>query len=63
MQKLSAFGIAGCAIAIGILQFTTNPEAFQKALAHPVGSKLLYAGLALIISGITWMMSIAKARV
>ena len=63
MQKLSAFGIAGCALAIGLIQFTTNPEAFTKALEHPIGSKLLYAGLALILAGIAWMMSMARARI
>ncbi|MEZ4753889.1 MAG: type II secretion system F family protein [Bdellovibrionota bacterium] len=63
MQKLSALGIAGCTIVIGLIQFLSNPKALNSALAHPVGSKLLYGGVVLIAFGIIWMMNISKARV
>lgn len=62
MQKLSAFGIGGCAIVICIIQATGNPEAIQTAMEHPMGSKMLAAGAVLILTGIVWMLRMAKAR-
>ncbi|MCB0333146.1 MAG: type II secretion system F family protein [Bdellovibrionales bacterium] len=62
MQKLSAFGIGGCAIVISIIQVSGNPQAIQTALAHPMGSKMLAVGAFLILFGIVWMLRMAKAR-
>jgi Flp pilus assembly protein TadB len=63
MQKLSAIGISGCAIIIGIIQFVSNPKAVSLALAHPIGSKILMAGVGLIITGLVWMLNISRTRV
>ena len=62
MQKLSAMGIAACALAIGLFQFITNPTAFSQAMAHPVGFKFFVAGSILMASGILWMLNIARRR-
>jgi len=62
MQKLSALGIAGCAVAIVCIQATTNLGAIKLALEHPVGSRMLAAGLALMSIGIVWMLRMSKAR-
>lgn len=62
MQKLSSFGIAACTIVIGVMQAMTNPEAFKLAIHHPLGLKLLVAGLGLVAGGITWMLSMTRAR-
>lgn len=63
MQKLSAFGIAGCTIVIGIIQYTSNPKALNEALNNPAGFKILLFGVALIIVGLIWMLKIARSRV
>lgn len=63
MQKLSALGIAGCAIGIGLVQFVANPKAVHEALAHPFGFKLLVIGLTLIIIGVIWMMRLTRSRI
>lgn len=63
MQKLSANGIAACAIIIGIIQVTTNPHALQLALANPVGIKMLSAGVGLVVLGILWMRKMARSRI
>ena len=63
MQRLSAFGIAGCAIAILSIQVITNIDALRDAYADPLGSKALLAGGGLITIGIVWMLQLAKARI
>ncbi|MDC0358912.1 type II secretion system F family protein [Oligoflexia bacterium] len=63
MQKLSAFGIAGCAIIIGVIQVVTNAKAIADALDHPLGSKALFVGVALMVTGLVWMVRMAKARI
>ena len=63
MQKLSSIGIAGCAVVIGVIQVLTNAQAFQEALMHPLGQKVLAAGLVLIAGGVLWMMRLSRARV
>lgn len=63
MQKLSAWGISGCAIVIGIIQFATNPKALSDAIAHPTGFKILMAGMLLILSGLIWMLTMTKSKV
>jgi Flp pilus assembly protein TadB len=63
MQKLSAFGIAGCTALIGVIQGVSNKQAFVDAFAHPIGRGLLLLGLGLVVSGIVWMLSMAKLKV
>lgn len=63
MQKLSAFGIAGCTVAIGIIQWVGNPQAIITAFSHPVGFKLLIAGFTLVALGLIWMLRMARARI
>lgn len=63
MQKLSSFGIAGCTVVIGVIQFTTNPEAIKVALEHPLGVKLLAGGIGLVVFGLVWMLQLAKPRI
>ena len=62
MQKLSAIGIAGCAFAIVCIQAVTNFEAIRLSLQHPVGSKMLAGGAALMLLGLGWMLKMSKAR-
>jgi tight adherence protein B len=63
MQKLSAFGIAGCTLLIGAIQGITNRGAFIEAFMHPYGRVLLILGLLLVGIGIIWMVKMAKIRV
>lgn len=63
MQKLSAMGIAGCAILIVIIQVVTNVEGIRIAMGHPVGSRMLLGGACLMVIGLLWMMRMAKARI
>jgi Flp pilus assembly protein TadB len=60
MHRMSAIGIALCAAAMGALQFGMNPRAFDIAMNHPVGSKLLIAGVGLIVTGVVWMMMMGR---
>jgi tight adherence protein B len=63
MQKLSAIGIGASAVVIGMTQSAANPEGLKLALSHPIGSKVLLAGVSLIVVGIAWMFRMARARV
>jgi Flp pilus assembly protein TadB len=62
MQKLSAFGIGGCALAIGTIQGVTNPRAFQLAWESPFAFKALLFSLTLILLGIGLIVHMARAR-
>ena len=62
MQKMSALGIGGCTLVIGFIQFSTNTKAFMQAFSHPVGSVMLGLGLALLASGLIWMLKMASAK-
>jgi Flp pilus assembly protein TadB len=62
MQRLSAFGISGCAIIIGIFQVITNPEGIGIAFAHPIGRSLLLGGAGLMMIGLVWMLQLAKSK-
>lgn len=63
MQKLSAFGIAGCTVVIGLIQYTSNPKALVEALNHPAGFKILLFGLGLILIGLFWMLRMTRSKV
>lgn len=60
MHRMSAIGIALCAVAMGALQLGMNPHAFDVALSHPVGGVLLIVGGALIVTGVVWMMVMGR---
>ncbi len=60
MHRMSAVGIALCAMAMGALQYVMNPHAFTIATQHPTGSKLLIVGIALMVIGVVWMMCIGR---
>ena len=63
MQRLSAFGILFCAIAIGFFQAITSPAALRDAFADPIGKQALGAGVALILIGIGWMIRLTRQRI
>jgi Flp pilus assembly protein TadB len=63
MQKLSAFGISGCAIVICVIQGLSNPEGIMEAFHNPLGVKLLSCGVFLIVGGLLWMLRISAQKV
>lgn len=63
MQKLSAIGIAACTVVIGLIQWMGNPQAVLSAFHHPAGFRLLMCGLLLVVLGLAWMLSLARARI
>ena len=62
MQRLSAFGIAGCTVIVAIIQVTSNPRAIRDAWQHPIGSLALAGGVALVILGLGWMIYMSRRR-
>ena len=62
MQKLSALGIGGCAIIIGVIQMISNPTSIATAWHDPMGQRFLTIGSGLILLGLVWMMNIARSR-
>ena len=63
MQKMSAVGIGGCAIVIGLFQIITNPEAVHEALLHPGGEAALTVGAGLMVMGLGWMFRLTQQKV
>ncbi len=63
MQKLSAFGIGGCAVLICLIQAVGNPKIVSDALSNPVGVKLLGLGAILIVSGLFWMLRMTRSKI
>jgi len=62
MHRMSAIGITVCALLIVGIQASMNIAAFQNALYHPTGGKVIAFGAALIMLGIMWMLSLGKMR-
>lgn len=60
MHRMSAIGIALCAVAMGALQLGMNPRALDVAINHPTGGVLLLAGVSLISLGVVWMMLMGR---
>jgi Flp pilus assembly protein TadB len=63
MHRLSAFGIALCAVVIGVFQGLMNKQALIAAVDHPLGSKLLVVGVVLICVGVGWMVLMGSEEV
>jgi len=55
MQKLSAIGIACCAVGVTLFQGITNPKSFVLAFHDPLGSKVLMVGISLMLLGLIGM--------
>lgn len=60
MHRMSAIGIALCAVAMGALQCGMNPQSLEIAFNHPIGSKILCGGLLLISTGLGWMLTMGS---
>ena len=63
LQRLSAFGIAGCAVAIAVIQFAGNPDSFLLAMRDPIGSRFVAGGCVCMLGGIGWMLGISRRRI
>ena len=63
MQRLSAIGIGGCAVVIGLIQTAGNADVLVNAFNHPLGYRALSAGLTLMGFGLLWMVQMSKRRV
>lgn len=63
MQRLSAIGIAGCAILIALFQGVTNSRGVVEAISDPRGVAALSIGAALMLGGLLWMFHLVRARI
>lgn len=60
MHRMSSIGIVMCAVLITGIQAVMNLDGMQQAISHPVGSKMIILGGALIVTGVVWMMSLGR---
>jgi Flp pilus assembly protein TadB len=60
MHRMSAVGIAGCAVLIGMMQMTVNRNGIEIAFANPVGLMFLIGGATLVTVGVAWMLSMGR---
>lgn len=63
MQRMSAFGIAGCSVLIGGMQAGMNPKNFIDSWHHPLGFKLIASGITLLSLGLIWMLRLGRTRI
>ena len=63
MQRMSAIGIAGCAVVIGVFQSISNPQGIANAVADTRGVMALSFGGALVAGGLIWMIYLVRARI
>ncbi len=63
MQRMSAIGLAFIAILIIGIQFIGNPESLRVALATDFGFRAMTIGTLAIVSGIIWMIRLARTRI
>lgn len=62
MHRMSAVGIALCAIVIGGIQLAMNPQGMHEAIHHTLGARFLCGGVVLIIGGVVWMVRIGSTE-
>lgn len=62
MQKLSSFGVAGCALFVPMMQFITNPDDLVSAMNHPMGGIMLTVGALCVGGGLTWMLCLTRQK-
>lgn len=62
MQKLSSFGVAGCALFVPVMQFITAPDDLKAAFEHPVGGVVITIGAGLVVFGFFWMLSMSRQK-
>jgi Flp pilus assembly protein TadB len=60
MHRMSAVGIAGCAIVITGMQLVMNVSGVKTAWESPVGKILIGVGASLIALGVLWMLRMGK---
>jgi Flp pilus assembly protein TadB len=60
MHRMSALGIAVCAIFIGGLQFVTNAAGVRIAIESRVGAWLVAGGVTLVAIGVMWMLMMGR---
>jgi Flp pilus assembly protein TadB len=60
MHRMSAIGIAGCAIVITGMQLVMNVSGVKTAWESPVGKILIGVGASLIALGVLWMLRMGK---
>lgn len=60
MHRMSAIGIAMCAVVITAMQLVMNYAGVQIALTNPLGLVLLCSGISLIGIGVVWMLMMGK---
>jgi Flp pilus assembly protein TadB len=58
MHRMSAIGIALCAVAIGAIQVAMNPQGIEVAIHHKSGARFLVGGVLFMIAGLGWMLRI-----
>jgi Flp pilus assembly protein TadB len=63
MQRVSAFGIVGCAICVGLMQAVTQGERLWIVLQHPWGSTIISSGVSVMLIGLVWMLLMSRQRV
>lgn len=63
MQRMSAFGIAGCSVLIGGMQIGMNPKNFIDSWHHPLGHTLIVSGILLLTIGLSWMLRLGRSRI
>lgn len=61
-QKISLYAISGLVLIFVMVQVTLNQQAFLGVLSNPVGSRMLWAGSGLVLTGIVWMLTITSRR-
>jgi len=60
MHRMSAIGIAICAMLIAVMQAVMNAKGVAIAFQKPIGITLLSVGGALIMLGVGWMLNMGR---
>lgn len=62
-QRLSAYGIAASALAVGVMQGIASRQALIDSLEHPVGRVMLSGALAISLAGFAGMIWTSRVRI
>lgn len=60
MHRMSALGIALCAVLVAVMQFLVNASGVRTAIDKPAGVALLSTGASLVACGVVWMLLMGR---
>lgn len=58
--RLGAYFLSGLPFLLGAIMYSARPEPIDAMIADPIGIKIIWAGIGLLVVGFFWMRRLAR---